>query len=471
MSIPTTYAQALHAFPIDSSGFSLQKDSVDQRYVRIGKIFIVGNKQTKSHIILRELGTYEGDIFYLPDLREILANDKNKLINTKLFNAVEMHLIEAGSFLVDIIIEVNERWYTFPIPILSLADRNFNDWIQNHDAKFNRLNYGLRFYRYNMRGRNERLRGVAQFGFDKKFELSYSIPYINAAQKSGLTIYGGYIENKDIPYRTNQHKLEFVSAERTLKESFTGGLIFSHRSNFYSTQYVSLGYNFNSIDDTVASLNEAYLLNGRTQQRYFKLSYKYDRDKRDIRAYPLTGYQYTLEISKVGLGVFDDIDQIELYADYGKYFDLGNQLYLSTSFTGKASTPKKQPYINFQGLGYGKDYIRGYELYVIEGQHYLVNKLTFKKRLIAGSANLGAVLPLEQFKTMPFAVYIKTYFDSGVVSNSLSHPENTILSNRYIYGGGIGLDIVTFYDAVIRLEYSVNRQQEGGFFFHFRADI
>src|SRR5690554_3065235 len=216
MSIPATYAQALHAFPIDSSGFSLQKDSVDQRYVRIGKIFIVGNKQTKSHIILRELGTYEGDIFYLPDLREILANDKNKLINTKLFNAVEMHLIEAGSFLVDIIIEVNERWYTFPIPILSLADRNFNDWIQNHDAKFNRLNYGLRFYRYNMRGRNERLRGIAQFGFDKKFELSYSIPYINTAQKSGLTLYGGYIENKDIPYRTNQHKLEFVSAERTL---------------------------------------------------------------------------------------------------------------------------------------------------------------------------------------------------------------------------------------------------------------
>src|SRR5690606_41730575 len=64
-----------------------------------------------------------------------LIEDKNKLINTRLFNKVEIHLVEIDRFLVDLIIEVNERWYTFPIPILALSDRNFNDWIQNHDAK------------------------------------------------------------------------------------------------------------------------------------------------------------------------------------------------------------------------------------------------------------------------------------------------------------------------------------------------
>src|SRR5690606_6848111 len=102
---------------VDSTAMSIQKDTT-MRFVRIGKIFIIGNKQTKPQIILRELNVSEGDIIFLPDLLSILEEDKNKLINTRLFNKVEIHLVEANRFLADLIIEVNERWYTFPIPIL-----------------------------------------------------------------------------------------------------------------------------------------------------------------------------------------------------------------------------------------------------------------------------------------------------------------------------------------------------------------
>lgn len=455
---------------VDSAAMSIQKDTT-MRFVRIGKIFIIGNKQTKPQIILRELNVSEGDIIFLPDLLSILEEDKNKLINTRLFNKVEIHLVEADKFLVDLIIEVNERWYTFPIPILALSDRNFNDWIQNHDAKLNRLNYGLRFYQYNVRGRNERLRGLVQFGFTRKFELSYSIPYINSAQKSGLTLYGGYAENKSIPYRTAQHKLDFLASETLLQEMFAVGLTYTKRENFYSTHHFKLDYNFTSIDDTVAALNEHYLLDGQTKQRYFEFAYRYDLDKRDIKAYPLKGYQLILEAKKSGLGIYHDIDKWELYGVYSKFFDLGKSFYMSANLTGKATTPERQPYMNIPALGYGKDFIRGYELYVVEGQHYLINKFALKKRAVAGNINLEPLLGLDQFRTMPFAIYIKSFFDSGFVNNDLWQPENAFLTNRYIYGGGIGLDIVTFYDTIIRLEYSINKQQEGGFFFHFRTDI
>ena len=448
----------------------VQQDST-MRFVRVSKIFIIGNKQTKPQIILRELSANEGDIIFLPDLQSMLVEDKNKLINTRLFNKVEIHLVEADRFLVDLIIEVNERWYTFPIPILALSDRNFNDWIQNHDAKLNRLNYGLRFYQYNMRGRNERLRGIVQFGFTRKFELSYSIPYINSAQKSGLTLYGGYSENKSIPYRTTGHKLDFMVSDELLQEEFIVGLNYTKRENFYSTHHFKLDYKLTNIEDTVAVLNEHYLLNGQTQQRYFEVGYKYDLDKRDIKAYPLKGFQMILEVKKLGLGIYDDIDQWELYGAYSKFFDMGNNYYLSASLTGKVATPERQPYINTPALGYGKDFIRGYELYVIEGQHYLINKVAFKKRILAGDINLDPLLGIDQFRTMPFAIYIKSFFDSGFVNNNFQQSENAFLNNRYIYGGGIGLDIVTFYDTIIRLEYSVNKQQEGGFFFHFRTDI
>jgi len=51
------------------------------------------------------------------------------------------------------------------------------------------------------------------------------------------------------------------------------------------------------------------------------------------------------------------------------------------------------------------------------------------------------------------------------------YPDNTRLSNKFIFGGGLGIDFVTYYDAVLRLEYSVNSEKEFGFFIHFKADI
>jgi hypothetical protein len=45
-----------------------------------------------------------------------------------------------------LLVDVNERWYTFPVPIFELSDRNFNEWWQNYNHDFRRVNYGLRLY-------------------------------------------------------------------------------------------------------------------------------------------------------------------------------------------------------------------------------------------------------------------------------------------------------------------------------------
>ena len=98
-----------------------------------------------------------------------------------------------------------------------------------------------------------------------------------------------------------------------------------------------------------------------------------------------------------------------------------------------------------------------------------------KKRLFSIEANLGRLMPLKQFRKVPVAAYFKVFYDQGYVQNNL--PENSltstnpILSNRYIYSYGAGLDIVTYYDAVLRLEYSVNALNEGGFFINVKSGI
>ena len=52
------------------------------------------------------------------------------------------------------------------------------------------------------------------------------------------------------------------------------------------------------------------------------------------------------------------------------------------------------------------------------------------------------------------------------VSDNQNHAENT-LSNQLLFGNGISLDYVTYYDKLIRIEFSINHLGEKGVFLHF----
>ena len=75
-------------------------------------------------------------------------------------------------------------------------------------------------------------------------------------------------------------------------------------------------------------------------------------------------------------------------------------------------------------------------------------------------------IPLEAFRTFYIALYLDLYSDLGRVWDSRYAAQN-FLSNRWINGNGLGLNLVTSYDQVLRLEYSVNAQAEQGIFLHF----
>jgi len=60
----------------------------------------------------------------------------------------------------------------------------------------------------------------------------------------------------------------------------------------------------------------------------------------------------------------------------------------------------------------------------------------------------------------------------GFADNFYTDPAmNNQLENSLLIGYGLGIDFVTYYDLVFRLEYSMNRMNEHGFFIHFMAPI
>ncbi len=130
----------------------------------------------------------------------------------------------------------------------------------------------------------------------------------------------------------------------------------------------------------------------------------------------------------------------------------------------------KQPYFNIRGLGYMKDYISGYELFVIDGSSYSLFKSNIKYRLFKTEKKLS-FLPTEKIRSIPLALYLKTYFDTGYVVDQTNNPGNAILANQWLWGGGVGFDLVTYYDLVFRFEYSVNKQLQTGLFLSLKAAI
>lgn len=453
---------------------SIKNDTVRTgKYLNINRIFITGNRITRDQIILRELSLKTGDVVYSEDLNEILERDRKKLLNTRLFNTVEFKTLELEISKVDLIIDLHERWYTFPAPIFELADRNFNEWWQNYNHDFRRINYGLRLYRYNMRGRNETLRFHAQLGFQRKLEVMYRFPYIDRRQKHGLSIDAMFAETKNLAYRTFDHKYQFLKDDNILRTHKVAGLTYSYRNSFYETHSVRLEYFSGEINDTVRFLNPLYYKGESNNQKYSTLTYSFNSDRRDLISYPLKGHQFTITVTRNGFLPKDDVKKIETSVLYSKYFDLKKNFYLSNNLIGYASDPRRLSYYNFGVLGLRRQFVRGYEIYVVEGPYFVLNKTTFKK-LIFSRKYHWASMPFDQFRHIPVSIYLKTYADVGYVKNYPDYEKlglNTTLSDKLLSGAGFGLDFVSSYDIVFRFEYTFNAEGQNGFFFHLKREF
>ncbi len=463
----TVVRQAVVA--VDSAGV----DTLTDRTFSVARVIITGNKVTKRRIIERELTLKPGDTIRARRLHSELEWDKNKLYNLRLFNTVSVRALDAGNNQIDILVDLTERWYIFPVPIFELSDRNFNEWWNNYNHDLTRINYGVRVYKYNFRGRNETLRLTAQFGFYRKFDLQYKIPNLDRSQKHGLTFSFDFAAPRNLAYQTVDHKLEFLRKENVVKESIGGGITYSYRKTFFETHSFTYNYRASDVIDTILYLNPNYNNLSKTTQRYSQLSYHFVSEHRDVVMYPLRGYQFTAYVAKSGLLPQEDVDQLEVNVTYAYHKPIATNYFFSNFSSVFWSTPMNQPYTLFDALGYRNLIIRGFENYVVEGPAFALNKMTFKRKLFGKSWRIDK-MPVEQFNYFPLAIYFKTFVDFGYVHNYDYYQEknlNTRLSNRFLLGAGAGLDVVTVYDLVLRLEYTYTQDARWGFFLNARKEF
>ena len=451
----------LHLFRLEAQSSS--------PFVVIGDISVEGNKKTKEKVILRELFIQPGDSILVPELANELEYNRLQLMNTGLFLKAEINIgdWDLDARRLDLQVKVVEAWYIYPIPVFELADRNFNTWWKDYDHSLRRINYGLRFYHNNLTGRRDVLKGVVQFGFTNKYELVYRLPFIDRKQQWGVSLDASYSRNKEINYTTlDDHQQFFRSPDQILRRQFRVRAAATLRRKRQVSHTWEMAYWLNSIGETVRDeLNTDYFL-GKLEQSYTSLSYEFSADTRDIRPYPLHGGFLQARVEKSGLGNWEDVNALYISSLFKKYLFFSQHWSMELIGAGRLALLRhKQPFANSQALGYGSHYIRGYELYVIDGLDYLYGKTSLRYQLLDRTVYFGDLVPFPNMRQMPYRLYLALNNDMGFANNPY-YGDGNKLPNHLLWGYGLGLDLVVYYNKVFRLEFSRNRLGENGVFLH-----
>ena len=118
-------------------------------------------------------------------------------------------------------------------------------------------------------------------------------------------------------------------------------------------------------------------------------------------------------------------------------------------------------------MGYDH-YVRGYEYYVVDGQSYWLSKTAAKYALIEKTNFDIPYVKMKQFNKSHYSLYLGIFSDIGYVIDNQNQEQNSI-NNSLLWGKGIALDYVTYYDKLLRIEYSINALGEKGVFLHFSS--
>jgi outer membrane protein assembly factor BamA len=470
------HAADLIAQKRDSFTLLYEKDScrmVDPlKKVIVGDIRLRGNNVTRDRIIFREMELNSGDTLNMYTFCRLAMQSRANLLNRGLFNFVTVDtLMNNGNHpIIDLEYSFIERWYVWPLPIFELADRNFNSWLESRD--WSRVNYGVFITHNNFRGRMEKLKLLLRAGYNQNYTLRYDIPYLTHRQDLGLGIWMGHSRSRELPYAISNDKLVFFKDENSYsRNEYYANLLLTYRKGYRNIHTFMFGYENQNYADTLLLLNPDFAIGPLPRTSHFNLYYQFKHDRRDYLPYPLSGHYFDIELMKRGLGFPDkqpDFHYVKTTFDI--YRPIANRWFWASSVTAKLSGGGRQPFHLRRGLGYGNDFVRSYELYVIDGEDFGLTKNNLKFAVLPPRiANLNFI-PTERFSKIHYAIYANLFFDAGYVKSSNPWPDSR-MQNKLIYGTGIGIDFVTYYDMVFRLEYGINMFNETGFFIHFVAPI
>lgn len=443
--------------------------------ITIDKISVIGQKRTRLAVIFRELPIRVGDTILLADLPAKITEAERQLMNTNLFSkaAITYKDWEGATQKVHLQVEVAENWYIYPVPTFDLADRNFNVWWKEQKRSLERVNIGLEVNHLNFTGWGDKLEVGFEYGYTRSYSASYKIPYINKKQTLGLAASLNYSRNREVNYATVNNKQEFYRDEsQFLRRKYHFESSLNWRPEIYGVHTFGLEFHQEWVDPIIIQeFNSDYFGDNKNEIDFFRLLYRFVYDFRDNRAYPWSGYTYGAELIKDGVGIFNDRSALSLDLFGSKYWPAGKRWSFGLVAGGKYSFIRQpQAYRYNRALGFGRSKLSGYELYLLDGLDAAYLRKSVRFNIWKGNITFGKWVFLESFRELPFHFNLSMSSDLGYANSPFNTQPNP-LNNQLLWGGGVGIDLVFYYDFVLRLQYSANKIGDRGFFLDFELGI
>ena len=319
----------------------------------------------------------------------------------------------------------------------------------------------------NLSGSNDKLKEKWQVGYTPKQELEYRFPYFNKRQDLGITAGVLHSINKEVNYNTIDNNQLFVKLdERKLQDSWRGQIKLQHRPSSHLRQELAFTYEQMTIDTGVLDFNPRYFRQGDTRHEVLIMKYSHEYDDRDLRIYPTKGIKAVFEAEKVGWGQTDDENILTSTISMEWNNTISSRWLQRISGIGRYSLSRSQPsYTHYRALGYDRKFVRGYELYVIDGLDYLTAKYQLSYKLFQKYVEWGRLLPVSQFRRMQLEVYLSGHLEAGRVHDPFTGDQNS-LANIWLFGQGVGLNLLLYHNYLIQFNVNRNHLNEVGFFIH-----
>lgn len=433
----------------------------------VNSIDVEGNKITKTSTILRELSFGIGDTLTLTEFNKKVQQSKLHISSQWLFNFIHFETTYYDNH-INVLIKVVERWYIWPYPILEISERNFNVFWDSlrlsNFTDFSRLNYGVFLNWYNFRGNNELLKLKFRKGYKEHYLFEYDIPYLNKSKTIGSIFLFEWFRMKQFHYNTINNKLLYTELEDDNLNSWNASICLQYKKNLNTTHRFIVQQSGVDCPPQVILLNETFLPFKSSFFQYSKLEYHYENEKRNSISYPTKG-SFNEVLLSYYKGYDNDFQNASLVAKSEHHFTIKPRIYFGNSIKVKWQTNNQLPYILNESLGF-EDYLRGYEYYVLDGEHFGISKTAIKYALIPKTKLQLPYFKMEQFKKAFYSLYFSIFADVGMVANNQFKHTND-LNNTLLSSQGCSLDFVTYYDKLIRLEYARNHLNEWGIYIHF----
>jgi len=395
--------------------FQLSVFAQSDKEKTIQNIIIIGNKITKDNVILRELLIHKGDV----PIQELLQESHQRLMNLFLFNRVKMDIYPHDDKSVILVIEVTEKLYFYPVPILTIREMDWSKW-----------SYGLSVTNSNFRGQNEKLWAGFWLGYRPGFGVTYTDHWAGDSLhlNTGFNIMKTIFSNRTIPEMEERHLVGRVSVGKWWGRTFNTALTFHFDRIKVAEEFRDLMQSGNTTEYTLG----------------LELSLRYDT--RDLYSYPSTGWLTITQFYKYGLLTnYNDYENIVL--DLRRYFHIG-PIILAGRFYQNSLFGEIPIYrANFIGFS---ERIRGYFYDVWEGKHVQIGSIETRFNIIPisyFSLDLPAI-PAQYLQNLQIGLSAALFIDTGIVWVT---PDQYTKEN-FRTGFGFGFHIHLPYVEIFRVD-------------------